>query len=448
MSRPARRRAEPEVRVDPAPAGVEDRLALAARREYAFQSLIELGHDLTVALDVYETADLLLFNLMGQLGAARSALWLVPEADEEKASTPAVLVRVHGFHRPVVEAIGSACAAPLLRRFETTPVSALAWALREDIGSAPFELVRHAQIALFAPLRARGELLGWLAIGPRVDGSAYSDSNLQVLEASLGMVAMSLQNARLYNRARETNRRLRTTNQDLNELDRLKTEFLNNVSHELRTPLAVILATLECVVDDGVEDKGTRDLLAGSLEQSRKLHGLIENLLRFSEVRNARLPIHVMADDVVAALDACVEQRLPGVTAGLRELVYRRVEGLAPARFDRARLLQILDELVDNATKFTPRGSRIEIAAGRTSEDGRDWLVIEVKDDGPGIAAEHMASVFRSFEQGDGSMTRGVGGLGMGLALARDLAERMGGRLIVDSTPGRGSTFRLLLPLA
>jgi len=110
--------------------------------------------------------------------------------------------------------------------------------------------------------------------------------------------------------------------------------------------------------------------------------------------------------------------------------------------------MQILDELLDNAVKFTPRGSRIELGAACMREDGKEWVEIEVRDDGPGIASERMDAVFRSFEQGDGSMTRQVGGLGMGLAFARELAERMGGRLVAESVIGKGSTFRLRLPVA
>jgi signal transduction histidine kinase len=426
-------------------AEVEDQLRVAAQRHHALQSLLELGHELTVALDVYETADLLLFNLMGQLGTSRSALWLHALDDDEHNP---VLVRAHGFNRGIVEAIGTACAPSLRQRFDLDGAPALSWALLEQLGAIEFELVRKAEIAILAPVHARGELLGWLALGPRVDGSPYGQANLQVLEAALGFVAVSLQNARLYTMARESNRRLRATNEHLNELDKLKTEFLSNVNHELRTPLAVVLATLECVVDHGVPDESAQRMLVASLDQSKKLHQLIENLLMFREVRNARLAIHAIPEDVGVILDDCLEERLPGVTAGLREMTCRCDENLPKARFDRQRLLQILNELIDNAVKFTPRGSRIELCATHWSEDGAEWVRIEMKDNGPGIPPERMDSLFKSFEQVDGSATRTVGGLGMGLAFAKEMSERMGCRLTASSTIGQGSTFRILLPLA
>ena len=299
---------------------------------------------------------------------------------------------------------------------------------------------------MFASLHTGSEQLGWLAIGPRVDGSPYTAEDLQALEAALGIVAVSLENARLYNRTREVNRQLRATNDNLSELDRLKNEFLRNVNHELRTPLAVVLASLDLAVAQGPREPRMQALLEASLNQSRKLHGLIENLLTFSDVKNARLNLDITQQDATALIGACVTERLPGVTEGLRELSFRRAEHVAPARFDTTRLLQIVNELIDNAVKFTPRGSHIEVLVDDCTIDGADWVRVEVHDDGPGVSAERASAMFNSFEQGDGSMTRAAGGLGMGLAFARTLAERMGGRLTLESEVGHGCTFRLLIP--
>jgi len=108
----------------------------------------------------------------------------------------------------------------------------------------------------------------------------------------------------------------------------------------------------------------------------------------------------------------------------------------------------VLDELVDNAVKFTPEGSQIRVSLGDHVSESRPWLRIEVEDDGPGIPAEWLPNVFERFSQLDGSTTRPVGGLGIGLATAKTLAEAMGGRLMVDSAPDRGAVFSLLLPIA
>jgi signal transduction histidine kinase len=173
---------------------------------------------------------------------------------------------------------------------------------------------------------------------------------------------------------------------------------------------------------------------------------LIENLLTLSDATKGRLEIHSEPGDLGPLLESFHAGRLAGVSETLRELRCRPTSLVA--RFDRQRLLQILDELVDNAVKFTPSGSSIELRVGRHEEDGVTWAAIEVADNGPGIPSDRIDSVFRSFVQVDGSWTRKVGGLGVGLTFARHLAEAMEGKLRVTSTPAGGSVFTILLPLA
>lgn len=413
----------------------------SARREHAFQSLLELARELRISLDVYETADLLLLSLMGQLMAARSALWLVPE---DGARRPA-MVRCHGFNRPLADAIGAACAPGLRKRFDEGATSVLAWSLREFLKPADFELVRQADIALFVPLHSHTEIQGWLALGSRVDGSAYGPEDFEVLQAAVGMVGVSLENTRLHNRALENNRRLRAANDRLQELDRLKNEFLSNVNHELRTPLAVVIATLECLEQGKVEGP-MRGLLESAHTNSLHLKGLIETLLTFSDARNARLPIHLVLQSVEPTVRRYFVERQPGISASLREFLFEPGEVPLEARFDEQRLFDLLDELLDNAVKFTLPGARLTLRVRPWVEDEKEWVRIDLCDDGPGIPANQLASLFDLFVQVDGSSTRRVGGLGMGLTLASELAERMGGRLKVESALGRGSTFATLLP--
>jgi len=115
-------------------------------------------------------------------------------------------------------------------------------------------------------------------------------------------------------------------------------------------------------------------------------------------------------------------------------------------RVDARRAWQILDVIVDNAVKFTPQGSHIVLRARTTEEEDRTWLRIDVEDDGPGIDPDQIPVLFDSFRQVDGSTTRAIGGLGIGLALAKSLAQRMGGDLRMHSEVGRGSVFSLLFP--
>ena len=421
------------------PAEVE-RLRLA-RREMAFESLLELGRELNVALDAFQIADLLLFNLLGQLGTARGALWLLPESGAEAEP---VLVRSHGFRRPLLEAVGATCAPALRARFAADPSPILSWALSDHVDSHEFALLQHAGIALYAPLHARGQTLGWLAIGARLDGSPYADDEVEALRAMLGLAAVSLQNAQLYNRERETTRQLRSANEHLTELDRMKSEFLANVNHELRTPLAVVIATLDVVRDGGEVEPRVKSLLDAAHAQSLSLKTLIENLLSYSEARDDQLALGIEASDLSALATRIHAERLPGVSAGFRELTASVRRGLPQVNLDPHRVAQIVHELIDNAVKFSPAGTRIEIRCDRFVEEDGEWIGIEVADTGPGMPAD-QAAMLLPFRQGDGSSTRAAGGLGLGLAHCRALAERMNGRLTVESRPGTGCRVRLLL---
>jgi signal transduction histidine kinase len=419
-------------------------LRLVARREHELLALSELSQELTISLDLYGVADLVLFNLMGQLGTARAALWLI---SDHGRSVP-VLLRSHGIDRRTASALGTACSAWLLERFGREQRIVLASEMADPSAHAASLLVRRESIALFAPIFARGELLGFLAIGPRVAAGAYGPVELQVLQTSLGMVGVALHNTRLYNRLLENNRQLRLANENLLELDRLKSEFLNNVNHELRTPLTVVIASLQILIEQGDADPQADEFLKAALGEANKLKGSLETLLDLSDLRRNDVQFHFETGELLALLRDYHEGRLPGVTQGLREFTLRAAPDLPPARFDRHRVLQIIDALVDNAVKFTEEGARIEIAAAPAERNGTTWVRIDVTDDGPGIPSRDMTALFESFSQVDGSATRKVGGMGLGLAVAKQLAERMEGALVAASTSGAGSTFSLYLPIA
>jgi signal transduction histidine kinase len=418
-------------------------LRLVARREHELLALSELSQELTISLDLYGVADLVLFNLMGQIGTSRTALWLI---SEQSRHAP-VLLRSHGIDRRMAAALGSACASWLLERFEREPRIVLTSEMVSESAATSW-LVRKESIALFAPILSRGEILGFLAVGARVGGGGYGLVELQSLQTSLGMVGVALHNTKLYNRLLENNRQLRLANENLMELDRLKSEFLNNVNHELRTPLTIVIASLQCLIENKELESETAEFLKVALGESQNLKVLLENLLDFSDATRSRLEFRIESGDVVVPLQDYFQERLPGVTHALRELVFQAAPDLPKARFDRQRLTQIVDALVDNAVKFTSQGARIEIRATCGEEQGRSCVHIQVVDDGPGIPPDRLDDLFHSFHQVDGSATRKVGGMGLGLAFARRLAEGMGGTLTVSSAVGAGSIFTLSLPAA
>ncbi|HEU5310224.1 MAG TPA: ATP-binding protein [Candidatus Eisenbacteria bacterium] len=419
-------------------------LKLVARREHELLALSELSQELAISLDLYGIADLVLFNLMGQLGTSRAALWLF---SDENRRTP-VLVRSHGISKKIASGLGIAVAPSLLERFTAEKRLALATDLGGQSASSTSWLVRQASIVLFAPIVSRDETLGFLGVGPRVGDAGYGPAELQVLQTSLGMVGVALQNTKLYNRLLENNRQLRLANEKLTEADRLKSEFLQNVSHELRTPLTVVIASLQCLADQEPVESPARQFLDVAHQESQHLKGLLENLLDFSAAAKDQLRLQFETGDIWTVMKSYYDERLPGVTHGLREFTFRIDPPMPRCRFDRQRVIQVIDALVENAVKFTRPGAQIGIRLLAGEEEGRRGVRIEVVDDGPGIPADRLSTLFHPFRQLDGSTTREVGGMGIGLALAKQLAEQMEGVLRVTSEIGAGSTFTLFLPEA
>jgi signal transduction histidine kinase len=419
-------------------------LHLVGRREHSLLALFELSHELSVSLDAYAIADLALLNLLGHFGTPRAALWILPE----EAPRQPVLVRAHGLGEELGRAIGVGLAPQLAGDPDAEPatIELAEWARAVRAPGAALA-VEH-DLALLAPTRTHGRVAGMVALGTRPSGEPYAAIDRDHLAAAAGMVGVAIENTRLYHRTLESNRQLREANERLAELDRLKGEFLQSVNHELRTPLAVIQGYASCMVEAQGIDAGQRRALEVMIEECQKLAGMVQNMLDFSEATSGALALAIEPVELRPLLIACAEGRRPGVVEGLRELDLSLADALPPARCDARRLLQVLDALLDNAVKFTPHGTRIRLTADRASGDGGEWLRVAVEDNGPGIPPRHLAVLFEPFRQADGSTTRTRGGMGMGLALARQIVERMEGSLEVRSELGRGTSFAILLPAA
>ena len=416
-------------------------LRLVERRENSLLSLFELSRELGVGLDIYAIAQLSLLSLMGHFGTGVAALWM--RVDEHAAGV--VPVRHFGLRDEDARTLGAVleiCATAQLER-AGGPARLTAWTSTPRVGDAI-----AAGVSVVVPVAAQGRLVGLIGLGGRLDGEPYAAFDLEYLATAGGMVGVALDNARLYHQILEANRRLLETNQQLAELDRLKSEFLQNVNHELRTPLAVIVGYLDILRQGVPLNENGQQAVAASIRQARKLDTMVQDLLAFSEPIERMRPAQIETCELSPLLEGFVRGRRPGVANDLREITLEVEPQLPPARCDRRALTRVLDELVDNAVKFTPPGSRIVVRAARGTGAGTGSLVVEIEDEGPGIPAERVSTLFEAFRQGDGSSTREAGGLGLGLALARRLCEGMQGSIEVASEPGRGSTFRVLLEAA
>lgn len=229
---------------------------------------------------------------------------------------------------------------------------------------------------------------------------------------------------------------------ELQQADRMKSEFLGVLSHELRTPINGMMGYLSILQDEiaGPLAPKQQEFLAKAAASSERLLVLVENLLDLSRVQAGRFTV----DPQPVAVGPVVERVLGEVAeAAQRRVIVNEVPAdLPPVLADEMRLAQVLAILVDNAIKFSQETGTITIGAALEG----DMVRFHVRDTGVGIAEQDLAKLFRVFSQVDMSATRHAGGAGLGLALAKHLIEAHGGQIGVDSQEGQGSTFWFTLP--
>jgi PAS domain S-box-containing protein len=230
---------------------------------------------------------------------------------------------------------------------------------------------------------------------------------------------------------------------ELEQLNRLKSEFVATISHELRTPLHVILGYGEMLSDKGTDEVSppAADLVRRIVDSTRRLNELISSTLDLSRLESGLLPLDVQRIDV-AVLLASVGAEVADLLATPRvELVVCAAPDLPVLESDPGRLRVVVKNLLVNAVRFTAAG-RIAVRAVRT----KSGVEIAVEDTGVGIPRDQIEAIFEAFRQGAGEAHGHLHGVGLGLYIVRRLVEQLGGAVAVESEPGRGSTFRVQLP--
>ena len=260
---------------------------------------------------------------------------------------------------------------------------------------------------------------------------------------SLAMTELERERTHLEDRVLERTRDLEEARRAAEQASEAKTRFIANMSHELRTPLNAIIGYSE-IMREGAEAAARAEDIADHdrvLRAARHLLRMINEILDLSRIEAGRMNIaaepYNVGELVLGAIDAVRPQAEANGNTLAVEIVR---EGLGETRSDTLKLHQCLVNILANAAKFTNRGI-ISVRARRAGEN----MVFEVRDTGIGIAADKLDALFQPFEQGDGSATRGFEGTGLGLAITRNFAQLLGGDVSVESTPGRGSTFRLVV---
>jgi signal transduction histidine kinase len=237
----------------------------------------------------------------------------------------------------------------------------------------------------------------------------------------------------------------RRAEEALREADRRKDEFIAMLSHELRNPLAPIRNVVTLLKDDATPPPVRADAYGILERQVAQLVRLVDDLLDVSRVSRGTLGLQPCEVELAAVVSNAVETSRPLVEAAGHELEIELPREPVRVVGDPVRLSQVVTNLLNNAARYTPRGGRIRLAVRRAGAEA----AISVRDNGIGIEAQALPGIFDMFRQGEHSRQRFPGGLGIGLSLARRLAEMHGGRIEAASAgPGRGAEFVVHLPAA
>jgi len=319
------------------------------------------------------------------------------------------------------------------------------------VGDAPvhysdFHRAPHAQAGirswLGVPLLFGNRLIGIITLDKKVPGF-YTEEHARLALAFAAQAAVAIENARLYAEAQERAKELTVALARQEELDRLKSEFIQNVSHELRTPMSIILGYAELLNSGELGDlqPDQRGPVAVIARRGWMLKKLVEDLTTILEAeagRNKFEPVDLteLVHTLLADFQVAVEK------AGL-SMIAEITPDLPPVFGDPAHLRRVLDNLLGNALKFTSSGGVITV---RLRQEGAN-MVLKVTDTGTGIPQDKLERIFDRFYQVDGSMRRRYGGVGLGLALVKEIVEAHGGQVSAESEAGRGSTFTVTLPV-
>jgi two-component system phosphate regulon sensor histidine kinase PhoR len=232
---------------------------------------------------------------------------------------------------------------------------------------------------------------------------------------------------------------------ELRRLESLRRDFVANVSHELKTPLSSIKAYAETLCNGALEDhEAAVKFVERIQEQSDRLHNLIVDMLSLARIESAQEVFNVEPVAVREVVEECLAAQRPAADAKQIELRAEGEEKPCSVQADRDGLREILDNLVDNAIKYTGEGGKV-VVRWRTLADE---ATIEVEDTGIGIGPEDLSRVFERFYRVDKARSRELGGTGLGLAIVKHLAQSFGGGVAAQSEPGKGSTFTVGLPLS
>ena len=283
-------------------------------------------------------------------------------------------------------------------------------------------------------LKNREDVIGVMTLNVLRNSRKFTENDLRLFSLFATNASLAINDAKVY--------------EQIKELDKLKTEFISNVSHELRTPLMAINGAIELLYPE--INKGNSqilNLLNICKRNVEKINKMILELLDFSrlemnlmKINKTNIIVNSIINEVISDTEIIIKDKNIKLKTQIPEQSY-------VVNADADRIKQVLLNLIGNAIKFSPDGGEITVKISSEKQNDVNYAVLSVRDNGIGIAPENQIKIFEKFYQVDGSTTRKVAGIGLGLALSKEIVELHGGRIWVDSIYGKGSTFFFTLPL-
>jgi signal transduction histidine kinase len=321
---------------------------------------------------------------------------------------------------------------------------------------------------VYVPVMGRDEPIGILALGPKGSGNSFRPAELDLLTTLARQTAVALHNARLFSDMRQLNAEIRLLNEDLSRtnerlqsLDKVKTDFITIASHELRTPLTQVRGYTELLAlmnEDGqVPADQLADIVASLGRASERLEQVITAMLDVSQLDVQAMSMHFVPTYVDTILRFVLEHLAPAIRERRQTLHLRGVQDLPPLYGDFQRLCQTFTNLLTNAIKYTPDGGRLTVSGQLLNGPG-DYIEIVVADTGVGVDRKDQELIFEKFYRVGNPHLHSTGttkfmgaGPGLGLPIARGVIEAHGGRIWVESAgfdPQHcpGSAFHVVLP--
>jgi signal transduction histidine kinase/HAMP domain-containing protein len=415
---------------------VEVRTRELARSVEELQALGEVSQAVSSTLDLQKVLATIVAHAVELSETESGAIYEFDEANEQ--------FELRATHRMSEE---------LIKAIRQSPVhlgeTALGWAgvKREavqipDILEEPNYPLRQIiekdglRALLAVPMLREDRLIGGLVVRRRAAGQ-FAKETVDLLQNFATQSVLAIQNARLF-------REIEKKGHELAIASKHKSEFLANMSHELRTPLNAILGYTELILDKiyGNVPEQIQEVLERVEQNGRHLLSLINDVLDLSKIEAGQLTLSLndySMKEVVQTVVTAVESLAAEKNLELKVTVSPEVDY---GKGDEQRISQVLMNLVGNAIKFTEEGEvRVEATASN------DTFVVSVSDTGPGLSEGDQQRIFEEFHQVDASSTRKKGGTGLGLSIAKRIVEMHGGRIWVESTLGKGSTFSFTLPV-